>query len=159
VNGSRGPDNRWLTYAVGPMTAANDERNRIEPTVHLCGVVISMVSTLPADTFPFRPRFKATRQLTAGRICWVEAKVLGERQSIGQSMPAQQDYKRRKPIAYPSDSLSRRVEVTQWSVWASLHRITSRKRRHMSAVVVDEIGHNKHTDKPPFLFLASRWRW
>lgn len=35
VKGSLGPENRCWTYAVGPITAANDARNSADPRVHL----------------------------------------------------------------------------------------------------------------------------
>jgi hypothetical protein len=34
VNGNRGPDARCRAYVMGPMMAAKDDKNRIEPTVH-----------------------------------------------------------------------------------------------------------------------------
>jgi hypothetical protein len=35
VKGSRGVEARCCRYAQGPMMAAKDDKNRIEPSVHL----------------------------------------------------------------------------------------------------------------------------
>lgn len=35
MNGKREPENRCRAYAIGPITAAKEERNRIEPKDHL----------------------------------------------------------------------------------------------------------------------------